>query len=372
MKKIFNTFLFMAFSLCLFAGEIRGSSFTEISSSTDDFVIEEGVLTSYKGTIAKPAEGKSLLILPKDLGIKSIKSEAFASSAPDFLVVDDKVKVSDIANFDKLNIEIIPPIELEVETLVEVPQNPEDYEIENGVLIKYWGWDSDLEEEFFEENENYDPSTVEFKIVMPAGMGVTTIGENAFNDARVKCVVLPEGVETIGNFAFHSADTLEIVILPSTVKTIENNAFAHGECNVLRYVNLPDSIESIGINAFTFLKTPIRKLPANLKKIESGAFKGANFVTDVLEFPAGVKSIGNKAFTDIETFKEIIFPEGLETIGNSSFYGCTNLKKVTFPSTIKSIGMDAFYFTKLKSVKIPASCKYDGAFDGSSTRIIKY
>ena len=56
---------------------------------------------------------------------------------------------------------------------------------------------------------------------------VVAIADNAFMQAYLTRVVIPEGVETIGKHAFYQNDTLEEVVIPATVKTIGEEAFGY-------------------------------------------------------------------------------------------------------------------------------------------------
>ena len=79
---------------------------------------------------------------------------------------------------------------------------PDEFEIENGVLIKYRG-----------HNKN---------VVIPDG--VTEIGRGAFRACRIESVFIPEGVVSIRDLAFTNTG-VERVPLPSTLKSIRKGAF---------------------------------------------------------------------------------------------------------------------------------------------------
>lgn len=61
-------------------------------------------------------------------------------------------------------------------------------------------------------------------------------------------LVIPEGVESIGNFAFMGCFPIESVLLPEGLRSIGDLAFAY--CEALSSVTLPASLESIGGSAF--------------------------------------------------------------------------------------------------------------------------
>lgn len=58
--------------------------------------------------------------------------------------------------------------------------------------------------------------------------------------------------------------------------------------------------------------------------------------------PEGVKRIGEGAFRDCRTIREVEIPEGVLEIGQEAFQWCAGLTKVKAPSTIIHVGRDAF------------------------------
>lgn len=54
---------------------------------------------------------------------------------------------------------------------------------------------------------------------------VTSIGVDAFANSQIKSIAIPEGVESIGEWAFANATALEEVTFPKTLKSIGNYAF---------------------------------------------------------------------------------------------------------------------------------------------------
>ncbi|HRT82615.1 MAG TPA: leucine-rich repeat domain-containing protein, partial [Oscillospiraceae bacterium] len=103
----------------------------------------------------------------------------------------------------------------------------EDFEIDDGVLVKYNG-----------------PGG---HVVVPAG--VTSIGELAFdNCSDLTSVELPNGITSIGDGAFAGCESLESISLPSSLTNIGEGAFAG--CVSLQSISLPSGLTSIGEGAF--------------------------------------------------------------------------------------------------------------------------
>ncbi len=109
--------------------------------------------------------------------------------------------------------------------------NSNDFVIENGVLKEYKGKDS----------------------VVTVPDGVTSIGEWAFsNCSGLKSVTLPERLTSIGGRAFYMCSSLISVILPKRLMSIGNYAFSW--CENLTSITLPKGLTSIGDEAFEYCK----------------------------------------------------------------------------------------------------------------------
>lgn len=66
------------------------------------------------------------------------------------------------------------------------------------------------------------------EIVIPStykGKAVTALADNAFSEAKVKSITIPDSVTSIGNSAFKSCSNLTSVVIPDGVTSIGNQAF---------------------------------------------------------------------------------------------------------------------------------------------------
>ena len=235
-------------------------------------------------------------------------------------------------------------------------------------------------------------------VILPSSL--KTIGKAAF----VECIKLKEidlskceKLETIGAGAFDAlrgCTSLETVILPSSLKTIEGNAFRGctnlkeidlSKCEKLETIGagafdktglieivIPDTVENIGNNAFScnekleratigcsaknysyfgwrcalFYDTP------NLKELtfrsEVAEFSGAVHLTKVT-FADTVKELGVGTVAKCEELEEIIIPDSITKIGNDAF-AWTRLKEIVFPSSLQELGCLGTDLTKLKKL----------------------
>lgn len=74
-------------------------------------------------------------------------------------------------------------------------------------------------------------------------------------------------------------------------------------------------------------------IPADVKKIGDGAFKG-RVVLKGVTIPQGVTSIGNEAFCKCRHLTTLEIPVSLTSIGEDAFVECRNLKTVTYKGTL--------------------------------------
>ena len=102
-----------------------------------------------------------------------------------------------------------------------------------------------------------------------------------------------------------------------TVVAISDYAFS--SCNQMTSISLPNSIKTIGVQAFGLTK-----------------------LTSII-IPNSVTSIGESIFTNCEELKTVKLPDQLKEISKSAFLRCINLSDITIPETVSNIGFYAFY-----------------------------
>ena len=160
------------------------------------------------------------------------------------------------------------------------------------------------------------------------------------NRSFVKEVVLNEGVETVGEWAFYLCDNLTKVTLPDSIKRIGVKAFLG--CTNLSDITIPDGVTFIG----------------------DQAFQGCHEVANII-IPDSVTRIGRYAFFDCRSLTSIKIPDGIEFITEQMFSLCADLEDVTIPDSATQIGLGAFSScSNLQGVTIPEGVTwiYDWAF----------
>ena len=141
-------------------------------------------------------------------------------------------------------------------------------------------------------------------------------------------LTLPQGVRSIGEYAFYSCDNLKSIFLLSTVESIGQSAFQ--DCGVLRKVELPDSLTVLEGAIFSGCSALEEIHLSNaLVEIEGQAFYKCNALVSI-QIPSNVVNIGKRAFESCHNLVSIILPESLKTINNYAFNNCTSLTDVYY------------------------------------------
>lgn len=226
------------------------------------------------------------------------------------------------------------------------------FEIENGVLKKYTGTATE--------------------VVIPEG--VTSIGDYAFiGCSSLTEVVIPERVTSIGDYAFADCSSLSGMTLPKGLISIGYEAFCG--CSGLEYIKVEEGnavFDSRG-NCNAVIDTESNMLirgckntiiPEDVTGIGKQAFCRCTSLTGIV-IPEGVTGIGSGAFYECTNLEEINIPEGVAVLEANTFNGCESLKKIALPEGVKSI--QGFSFQRcfsLEEINIPASVEEIGpAFD---------
>lgn len=233
---------------------------------------------------------------------------------------------------------------------------------------------------------------------------VKHITNAGFADSNLTSVIISDGIESIGDYAF-SNKTLVYIFIPSSVKKIGKNIFI--TCNNLKLIAVEanqkptdwkddwnstlsnnnvttfdsskDGFEDFGITVhqnglkFTFLSKstcevslsdrfmtdctiPSIILNHKVIRIEQEGFKDSLIETLVL--PETLEQICKESFRGCEKLTKVIIPNNVKEIGDNAFYECNSLQTLVLGSGLTRIGDHAFFATKLTSLKIPQNVSY--------------
>lgn len=153
----------------------------------------------------------------------------------------------------------------------------------------------------------------------------------------VYCIVdqdyieIPEGVQVIGDRAFHYSD-VRSVKFPESLMEIGHRSFAY--CRKIESVNLEKNIQIIGSCAFSSCR--------NLKSVKIPACEPGNEVL-----------IKDHAFSFCEELQEAELGEGISKIEDYAFWGCFKLKEITLPKSLRLVGANSLEYADIVRIRGP-------------------
>ncbi len=181
-----------------------------------------------------------------------------------------------------------------------------------------------------------------------------------YRDEELTSFEIPEGVTSIGDFAF-ARSSLSQVTIPNSVTSIGYAAFYH--CGNLADITIPSTVTKIERYALDYTAYMMNwKADRNSDYLILGdgilvAYKGMDSRVTI---PEGVKHIGAGAFAGLETFTSVIMPSSLISIEENAFEDCSNLVTVQLNDGLVKIADRAFAGCPVQNPIIPASVKYMG------------
>ncbi len=238
--------------------------------------------------------------------------------------------------------------------------------------------------------------------------GVTTIGNNAFNDCEnLASIILPRSIVSIEYNAFWGCLNLTNIIIdkdniiysskngiifdfyktrlisypsaninmmdiPNSVNHINYGAF--GCCKNLVSISLPNSIVSIGNYAFfNCINLKTINISSRTAFISDSAFEGCTSLTNIvvdrknMRYSSEGGILFNRDRTTIISYPsangDIVVQKGVSCIGDSAFLGCKNLISATLPDSVTSIGYMAFAnCTNLESIIVSTNLDFIGKY----------
>lgn len=169
----------------------------------------------------------------------------------------------------------------------------------------------------------------------------------------VKSIEIKEGITYIGDFAFESCINANEATIPNTVTSIGVNAFDSCFHFYRSNIVIPDSVISIGNECFrdcASLESIV--LPSGITTIPSYMFYECNALKSIT-IPDTVTSIGSSAFRKCTSLTSVTIPENVKDIGVYAFMGCESLENLTIPDNVETIESGAFEdCTSLKTVNL--------------------
>ncbi len=164
-------------------------------------------------------------------------------------------------------------------------------------------------------------------------------GKLYLNNELMTELVIPEGVTSIGQYAFAGCTSLTNVTIPGTITSIGSGAFYN--CAGLTSIIIPGTVSTVtGFQGCTGITSVI--ISEGVTGIGSDAFNGCTSLVDI-DIPSTVNNIGTSAFRDCTALTSIIIPEGVPSIVSGVFYNCNNLVSIVIPKSVTTVENRSFY-----------------------------
>ena len=196
------------------------------------------------------------------------------------------------------------------------------------------------------------------------GSGVTSIGYSAF----YYCTGLEEITVSKDNPVYHSAgnclierETKTLIlgcknsVIPDDGSVTSIGEFAFSYCTGLTSITIPDSVTSIGYEAFynTGYYNDELNWENDVLYIGNWLIKARSNISGSYEIRKETVGVGDDAFYYCTDLTSVTIPDSVKSIGEDAFYGCDDLTSVTIGSGVTSIGKNAFYYcTGLEAINV--------------------
>ena len=181
-----------------------------------------------------------------------------------------------------------------------------------------------------------------------------SVGNNAFaSDTKLESVTNLENtqVSQISEAMFCECSSLYEILLPNTITSIGNEAFE--ACKKLTSVDLSKTkTATIGVKGFAYCDNLSKiQFPTTLTLIDDGAFIEDKNLRSVQNLEKTVVTkIGYGVFESCSNLSSVKLPQTLSTLGESAFKGCSNLTAVSgFENTAVKI-LEARTFANCSSL----------------------
>ena len=174
---------------------------------------------------------------------------------------------------------------------------------------------------------------------------LTTIPDYCFAGEKLKSILIPDSVTSIGISAFEGCHDLAEVQLGSGVQFIGERTFF--DCGALAQIVLPAQLRDIGGDAFSYAGIQEVVIPKGVEDVKG--FENCPELVRVT-LSEGVRYIWKYAFAYCAKLESINIPDSVEYIEDEAFWGCESLKSFDFNNAhTNAKALDSRYIEHLKT-----------------------
>lgn len=188
---------------------------------------------------------------------------------------------------------------------------------------------------------------------------VSKLGIGTFMQCGLTYINLPWRITSIPDQCFNICGNLQSISFSPNISRIGDKAFA--QCQMMQYISLPASLETIGNSAFYYTGLKSVVIPKIVQGIGEAAFYQSKL--ESVTFEGCPEQIGQQTFTYCQNLTEVILPDGFTTIPYAGFMMCTSLTDIVLPSSVTNIESAAFMYCPIQSVTClapePPTCGTD-------------
>ena len=227
-------------------------------------------------------------------------------------------------------------------------------------------------------------------LILPEG--IQEIGDFAFSRMRLEQVNLPKSLRKLGRSCFSSCHWLSTdpLIIPDGITSIPPQCFINCQC--FKKLVLPSTLKTIEGAAFYNTRVEEANFPEGLEYIKGLAFEGSDLkkailpstLKDLSEFtfsmcpklqgikiPEGVTKIPLGFASWCHLLEEVNIPKSVTVIEDDAFGSDVKLKPIDLPEGLKRIEQDALWYCAIDSIVFPASLEYLGGGSCANWKYIK-
>lgn len=198
----------------------------------------------------------------------------------------------------------------------------------------------------------FDGKSLLASVILPEGL--QTIGEYAFRGTGLRKIRIPTTVTSIERYAFSGTPIYQLTIPQNAqLQTIKNNAFR--ECTLLKTVSFGSNSQLQTIEQYAFYNCTTLEsftMPNTVTYLGNFVLKNCKNLK-TLWLSNGLKELLTDAFHTCSALEEVHFPANLEKIAQGCFANTTNLRHIDLPATLKVIGASAFASSGIESLVLP-------------------